>query len=348
MAELNRDHNIHVLDYNLGIGGQFGLSAQLHEPGNVSRALVVTDHEKLSFQEKVDTLEAQIQFMAVEYGLTELFKTGDESLIYPLAREEIARYRKGISQLHDEVSSPQAVSTLEKISIRYKNTAELPHKEFLETVRGKNKRIVTFDFDNTISDYGKYRPGVVDPLLVGSESLDPLIGDDREYLLPIMASIWQPVAAVSADIFAEGGAQVPLRDGMKELLEQLLKDGVQVNIISTNFAPFIESALKRIEGSDAISVFCIRDQDARATEKGDLLKKIQLDNPDAVMEFVGDGSSDFPSIQAVSIIPGFHAVSGQSFDKRLTESGVPHLTFENGFELAKNLGIDIQPSGLAA
>lgn len=318
---------------------RFELARNLHERGKVSHAVMLTDHEHMSFAEKKASLEVLIQLMATEYGLTELFKTGDESGIYPAARKEIQKYRAVNQALHDEVSTPDAEQTLREIAVRYQNTAEIPYGEFLEDVREGNPRVIVFDFDNTVTDFEKYRPDVIDPLLVGSESLDPLIGTDREYQVPIIASVWQPIAKTSSDIFAEGGAQVPFREGMKELLEFLVKQkGVAVKIISTNFAPFVESALRGIEGAEKIETFCIRDQDARSTEKGDLLRKIQLRNRKSVLEFVGDGSSDLTALKAASIVPGFHAVQGQSFDREMNNRQIAHTTFTNGWQLAENLG----------
>ncbi len=293
-------------------------------------------------------LRQWVTLAAKEDGLVKLYKTGDESVLSDGLKKELVGYRKVLSDLHESVTNTKAKTQFSEIEARYQNNSQKPIGEHMNDIRKGAERTVVFDFDNTITDSSKYRPGVADPLLLGSQWLDYLIGKNRVYQVPVIAGSWQPLAYTYPDLFADGGKQVPFRDGMKELLETLIKNKINVKIISTNFAPFIESAIKRIEGGENVEVFCVRHKDVRSTQKGDMLKMIQLENPNHVLEYVGDGSTDFSALEARGIIPGFHALQGESFDRLTSQQNIPHFTFKNGYELAQNLGVPLEISAQPA
>lgn len=272
------------------------------------------------------------------HGFEEFLIKGDEASLPREIIEKVRIFEKGMDDLKNEVSSSDAVEKLRKISGKFQRADDGQIPENLEDLR-RGKRRIIFDFDGTISDPNHRGGARHDRLLAGSDPLDDYIGDDRSKF-KYAAAEWVDLMNSHPEIFEAGGREVPLRDGMIELLEDLLSDkNCNITILTTNFNPFMKAVMSRIKGSEKIQLLCMQDDDMTSFVKGDVVKKIALDNPDEEIEYVGDGGSDFPALEARSVVGAYHTASGMSFDKKMDEETLAHLPFDNVVQLRQNLGV---------
>lgn len=294
------------------------------------------DFAGLPAAEQVREARREIDLMI--HGYDGFSNSGDTRHLPAYILERVKSYDEATAALHDEVTSIEAQNLLKAISSRYIRPGLGALPENLEELRANSSRMLVFDFDGTISvprgEGLKY-----DPLLAGSDPLDGFLGKERTNLKYSMA-LWEDVVQRYPDTFAAGGAQVSIRPGMQDLLTQAIGGGVGVTILTTNFEPFMKAFVKRIEGGDNINIISIKKGDATSIAKGDKLLELAMKNPKSVIEYIGDGESDTPALNAAPVIAAYHAVSDLPFARRLNERGIKHFQFKSGDELGRNLGIN--------
>jgi len=275
------------------------------------------------------------------HGFDAFLRSNDESNLPSFVIEKVREYEKGLLELREYVSSSEAQEKLEEASSKYIREDIYALPENITQLRKDNKRKIFFDFDGTISDPSRRGDSPTDSFLAGSDPIDYYLGHERSKF-KYAAAVWEEEMNRHPEIFRAGGEQTQLREGMMQLLETLLGDpNCEVGILTTNFLPFMEGFLSRIKGGEKIKLFCVRNNDIQSTAKGDLLKKIAIDDPAAVIEYIGDGATDMPTVEAASVVGVYHSVEGLGFDVRLSEKSIAHLPFKDVSQLTQNLGLTI-------
>lgn len=272
-------------------------------------------------------------------GFDALMKTGEESGLPEHIIDKVRGFEKRLAELREEVSSPEAIEKLEKA--RHKFVREDDHSipENISELRLSRKKKRIFDFDGTISNPSYRGKSSTDPYLASSDPFDYYLGHQRS-TFKYAAAPWVEDMGIHPEVYRAGGQQVPLREGADKLLEELVQDpDGEVIILTTNFLPFMEGFLSRIEGGDKIKLLCVREGNINSTAKGDMIKKIAIDDPDAVIEYIGDGETDTPALEAASVVGVYHSVKGLGFDKVMDERSIAHLPFDNISQLRQNLGL---------
>jgi len=292
----------------------------------------------LPTREKISKIGGWVEFQL--HGIDAFDQTGDPSHLPERINSRVAGFDALNSELHDKVSAPEALEVLERVSSRLKRPNEKKVAENLDELR-KGKRKLICDFDGTFSDPSD-RTGEFDELLPGSDPLDAYLGEGRRNF-KYAAAYWEDVMVEEPELFAAGGSEVPLRPGILEFLEAALNDpDIEVNILTTNFEPYIDAFVKRVKGGDRIRKHCIRPGDIRSVAKADMIRALAIEDPDSLIEYVGDSKTDLGTVEDANIIGAFHSVEGLPFDQRLTEEGIEHMTFTDGYGLASNMGIQLQ------
>jgi 2-hydroxy-3-keto-5-methylthiopentenyl-1-phosphate phosphatase len=123
-----------------------------------------------------------------------------------------------------------------------------------------------------------------------------------------------------------------------------VRKGIPITVISTNFTPFVEGVLNRLpkpaEGSHRIHA--VDRGNVLSTQKGHVIQTLAVENPNAAICYVGDGASDIPAIDASSVVAGYFALHGSSFERALKERNIPHLPFRTGHDIRAGLAASLR------
>jgi len=285
--------------------------------------------------EKIETVHSWFEDHVKKSGISEFVRTGDPAMLAPNILEDSEHFHALNNKLRADINTPEAVEALriraEKHDLADSQTEGLStHERMAARIAQFKKVIVVSDLDNTLTDHSKLdKKGSIDPTLPGSAIADPLMGPNREGFVEIYAAVWKPLMEQFPEVFTEGGSHAPLRDGIGELTEFLKERHIQLNILSTNFSRYVEGVLARIPNSEQFGVCTVTLDDMRAAQKGDVIKWIAINNPDAAVIYIGDGGSDMPSLEAQDAVACYGALADGSFEKELEGSNVLHFRYRD-------------------
>lgn len=273
------------------------------------------------------------------------FIQGSSDTLAPHAQTELEKLRDDAQRVVNAANSPEIVDTLTRLNNQFNaidNTTQ--GQPSSERIRARvaslpNPPEVVLDMDNTITDRAKQgKQGDIDPLLLGSEICDPLIGKDREYFPQVFAGVWKHLLSRYPEVFFEGGAQAQLRDGMADLIQRLHDNGSGIIVLTTNFGPFVNAVMEKLPNPERIRIIAVEKDSLVATLKGHVLSILaaQASSKGRPTIFVGDGKSDKPALQAQGVA-GHFALRGAGFHRELEKAGMLYSTYTTGHDIQTQL-----------
>lgn len=319
----------------------------------LERSILIRSVEAGTLDEKIEAMSGAIdrihslqEYYIRSTGIREFSQTGDYSELDFQTRKTASMLRKNLDSLQYRLQTDKARDILSerraKLFLADQQFDEGASQVEVVAARREQfpKRLVVTDMDNTITDHSKLKKvNGIDPLLLGSAIADPLIGKDREYFPEVYAAIWRKLQMEWPEIFFLGGQAAPLREGMESLFVTLSEqEDLQTIVMSTNFYPFVVGVMSGLR-DDNVRPISVQPESVRATAKGDVLNLLAILFPDASIEYIGDGASDFPTLEAAGIVTAYHPLKGESFDKRLQQEEKLSFPFETGHDLIRNLGL---------
>lgn len=174
---------------------------------------------------------------------------------------------------------------------------------------------VISDFDGTISDLSwNYLP-----LIPGSAIIEPAMQDERDKFPEHFAKGWRPILSKLPAVFYEAGQQIPIRSGVPDMLALCNEQNIPFDVLSANFEPVVKGGLSQLPDAQNVRIFAIKPDSIAASDKGTYLRALAAENPNRMLLYLGDGSSDKAALDAADQIGVFFALDGSSFHKELAQ-----------------------------
>jgi 2-hydroxy-3-keto-5-methylthiopentenyl-1-phosphate phosphatase len=301
---------------------------------------LLQEASSLQLQSIIREIHADIKPSLDKSGIRKFSQSGDPAVLEFSVYESAQRQRRCLERLNKYVTSPEVESSIRKRSeIHNKADTLTKNSSYGEQIIGRFNQYseiqIVCDMDNTITDHSKQpKQGLVDHHLLGSAVFDPHLGPDRKYFPEVFAAGWQKLVTNYPEVFAHGGKLAVFRDGMPELLEELSQNqNTHVIILTNNFKPYVKQVLSRIPGSEKFRSISITNNHILSTAKGDVLKVIAHKYPERALVYIGDGSSDIPTLSAKEVVAGYCALKDSSFEKELRQNNLVHVSYNTGHDL---------------
>jgi 2-hydroxy-3-keto-5-methylthiopentenyl-1-phosphate phosphatase len=244
--------------------------------------------------------------------------------------------------LNEQMFVKEHESTLNIVASEYKKA----DKEFQEGVIPKNKllamdervrqRIENFDGVQMATDADLTMTTNADYLhmIPGSVQAENYMAHEkhgREKFPLVFSRYWREAIQRLASNFFTIGKNVEFRPGVQEFFEEAHKANIPRTIISANFRPLIDGILSRLPFKKDVRTFAVEENDISVTDKGTVLQKLVIENPQLALFYFGDGGSDLPAVQGKTgeVIACYFALKGGSFAEALKAANLPFYEYES-------------------
>lgn len=185
--------------------------------------------------------------------------------------------------------------------------------------------IVT-DLDGTITD----DPTQYLDKIPGSRIAEPLLAEKgRDSFAEVHTRVWQPILRDAPTLFEKAGKHAPLRKGVDRFFEYATERELKQTVLSANFEPFVHSVITKIPTAEYVSIYAVTADSITSTDKGTMIRHLAKTYPKRAVIFIGDGSSDIPSLEAEQYVACYFALEDSSFAKALKERNLPHFTYRD-------------------
>lgn len=262
------------------------------------------------------------------------------SLIPPYAVAKGKKLREGIDSLKQATVRAELTPQAEELAKRYQkadaNATNIDDR-IIQRLGDRRRRYIS-DVDGTLTtDPQDY----LERLIPGSTTGEEILREHgRESFPEAFAAAWHHGIKVVPESFRNAGRQVPLRPGVNDAIRYFHDRGDSFEVLSANFVPFVEGVVRdKIPAAKNIKITAVASDDITAIEKGDILKQTAIANPEASTVYIGDGSSDLPSIEAKDFVALYFALEGSSFAQQLEERNVPHYTYKTFDDIREKMQV---------
>lgn len=182
------------------------------------------------------------------------------------------------------------------------------------------------DLDGTITE----DPTQYLDKIPGSRIGEPFLAQKgRDSFAEVHARVWQPLLRDAPTLFEKAGKHAPLRKGVDRFFQYANERELKQTVLSANFEPFVHNVITKIPTAEYVSIYAVTADSITSTDKGTMIRHLAKTDPKRAVIFIGDGSSDIPSLEAQEYVACYFALENSSFAKALKERNLPHFTYRD-------------------